>query len=72
MARRWQAEAGRLAAWRCRPPWLGAASAPPPPPRSEAEELTFFSIFNQTVAHVVETLGVQALQVGAGGWQSVG
>ncbi len=29
---------------------------------SEAEELAFFSIFNQAVAQVVETLGVGSLQ----------
>lgn len=29
---------------------------------SEEEELTFFSVFNQAVAHVVQTLGVRSLQ----------
>ena len=39
-------------------------------PCSEAAELTFFSVFNQAVAHVVETLGVSALQFHDyhGGW----
>jgi len=31
-ARRWQAEAGRLAACHCHPPWPAAASDPPRPP----------------------------------------
>ena len=37
---------------------------------SEAAELTFFSVFNQAMAHVVETLGVSALQFHDyhGGW----
>ena len=59
-------------------PWRHPASPPPPTCRpllrSEAEELAFFSIFNQAVAHVVETLGVGSLQfhdyhggVGGGG-----
>ncbi|KAI7845483.1 hypothetical protein COHA_001031 [Chlorella ohadii] len=30
---------------------------------SEEEELTFFSVFNQAVAHVVQTLGVRSLQL---------
>lgn len=34
--------------------------------RSEEEELTFFSVFNQAVAHVVKELGVRSLQVGRG------
>lgn len=32
---------------------------------SEEEELAFFSVFNQAVAHVAESLGVASLQVGA-------
>lgn len=65
----------------CAPPLYTAAphACPPHPspfacpcPRacSEAAELTFFSVFNQAVAHVVETLGVSALQFHDyhGGW----
>jgi hypothetical protein len=40
-----------------------AHSQHPSPACSEAEELAFFSTFNQAVATLVETLGVRALQL---------
>lgn len=58
----------RCSAPSCPPPPAAPAFRLPthcalPPACSEAEELAFFSTFNQAVATLVETLGVRALQL---------